>query len=82
MYYLNDGPLPSIIYKRLFHYKHKIYKVIWNPPLDSYRAFHGFGQAKFPKGGLVLGEPVFNTAPASCLQKYNSIQKWSKSTQK
>jgi len=35
-----------------------------------YRAFHRLGQAKFHDGGSVLG--------TSCLQKYCSIQKWSK----
>jgi len=30
-----------------------------------YRAFHGFGQAKFPDGGLALHEPIFNTAPVA-----------------
>jgi len=33
---------------------------------DWYRVFHGFGQAKFPDGGLVFRlEPIFNTAPAA-----------------
>jgi len=32
-----------------------------------YRAFHRFGQAKFPNGGSVLGsnEPIFTHAPAT-----------------
>jgi len=30
-----------------------------------YRAFHGFGQAKFPDGGLVWLKQIFNTAPAA-----------------
>jgi len=46
-----------------------------------YRAFHGFGQAKFPYGGSVLGSSPFPILP-SCLQKCCSIQKWSKLTQK
>ncbi len=34
--------------------------------LRVYRAFHGFGQAKFPDGGLVLGSSqLANTAPAT-----------------
>jgi len=34
---------------------------------NNFRVFHGFGQAKFPDGGLVLArlEPIFNTAPAT-----------------
>jgi len=32
----------------------------------SYRVFNGFGQAKFPDGGLVLGSSqFFNIAPAA-----------------
>jgi len=31
----------------------------------SCRVFHHFGQAKFPDGSLVLGYPIFNTAPAA-----------------
>jgi len=36
--------------------------------LKIYRAFHRFGQAKFPDGGSVLGSSqlsIFNTAPAA-----------------
>ncbi len=29
----------------------------------NYRAFHGFGQAKFPDGGLVLGSRQFSILP-------------------
>jgi hypothetical protein len=29
----------------------------------SYRAFHGFGQAKFPDGGSVLGLSQFSVLP-------------------
>jgi len=34
---------------------------------SRYRAFHGFGLAKFPDGGSALGssKPIFNTAPAA-----------------
>jgi len=28
-----------------------------------YRAFHGFGKAKFPDGGLVLGSSHFTIMP-------------------
>jgi len=28
-----------------------------------YRAFHGFGQVKFPYGGLVLGPSQFSPLP-------------------
>jgi len=27
---------------------------------ELYRAFHGFGQAKYPNGGLVLGSSQFS----------------------
>jgi len=30
---------------------------------DTYRAFHRFGQAKFPNGGLVLGSSKFSVQP-------------------
>jgi len=30
---------------------------------DRYRAFHGFGQAKFPDGGLILGSRQFSILP-------------------
>jgi len=30
---------------------------------DYYRAFYGFGQAKFPYGGLVLGLSQFSLLP-------------------
>jgi hypothetical protein len=30
---------------------------------SSYRAFHGFGQAKFPDGGSVLGSSQFTQLP-------------------
>jgi len=50
-------------------------------PLFWYRAFHRFGQAKFPDGGKVLGSSLFSILyqlpPKTC-----SIQKWSKLTQK
>jgi len=50
------------------------------------RAFHRFGQAKFPDGGLILGLSQFSILPQlqlhSCLQKYCLIQKWSKLTTK
>jgi len=42
---------------------------------ENYRAFHRFGQGKFPNGGLVLDCP-------SCLQKWCSVQERSKLTQK
>jgi len=42
-----------------------------------YREFHGFGQAKFPDGGLVLGSSQFSYCPSG-LQKFCFIQKWSK----
>ncbi len=29
----------------------------------TYRAFHGFGQAKFPDGGYVLGYSQFSIMP-------------------
>jgi hypothetical protein len=29
----------------------------------NYIAFHGFGQAKFPNGGLVLGSSQFSILP-------------------
>ena len=29
----------------------------------SYRAFHRFGQAKFPNGGLILGSSQFSIVP-------------------
>jgi len=29
----------------------------------SYRAFHGFGKAKFPNGGSVLGSSQFSILP-------------------
>ncbi len=32
-------------------------------PLSHYRAFHGFGQAKFPYGSLVLGSSQFSILP-------------------
>jgi len=31
----------------------------------NYRAFHGFGQAKFAYGRSVRLEPIFNTTPAA-----------------
>jgi len=31
--------------------------------LEYYRAFHGFGQAKFPDGGSVLGLGQFSILP-------------------
>jgi len=31
--------------------------------LHSYRAFHGFVQAKFPDGGMVLGSSQFSILP-------------------
>jgi len=31
--------------------------------IHSYRAFHRFGQAKFPDGGLVLGSSQFSILP-------------------
>jgi hypothetical protein len=31
--------------------------------IDSYRSFHGFGQAKYPSGGLVLGLSQFSILP-------------------
>jgi len=30
---------------------------------NFYRAFHGFGQARFPDGGLVLGSSQFSILP-------------------
>jgi len=30
---------------------------------ESYRVFHGFGQAKFPDGGSVLGSNQFSVLP-------------------
>jgi len=30
---------------------------------NKYRAFHGFGQAKFPDGGSVLGSSQFSILP-------------------
>jgi len=34
----------------------------------DYRVYHGFGQAKFPLGGLVLGSSQFSLLP-QLLQK-------------
>jgi hypothetical protein len=34
-----------------------------------YRAFHGFGQAKFPDGGLVLGSSQFTLLHAPAASK-------------
>jgi hypothetical protein len=34
-----------------------------NAKKDTKRAFHGFGQAKFPDGGLVLGLSQFSILP-------------------
>jgi len=45
------------------------------------RAFYRFGHVKFDDGSLVLG---WNQFPILCklLQKWSSLQKWSKITQK
>jgi len=44
-----------------------------------YIAFHGFGQTKFPYGGLVfMLEPIFTNS--QLLEKQRLIQKWSKFT--
>jgi len=31
--------------------------------VKKYRAFHGFGQAKFPNNGLILGSSQFSLLP-------------------
>jgi hypothetical protein len=35
--------------------------------------FNGFGQAKFAYGGMILGSPIFKTAPATS-EKCNLLQ--------
>ncbi len=46
-----------------FEYMHiKVYKDIFHP-IYIYRAFHRFGQAKFPDSGLVLGSSLFSILP-------------------
>jgi len=47
-----------------FKSNHQLTQIICRRPsqlmfLDRYRAFHGFGQAKFPDGGSVLGSSQF-----------------------
>jgi hypothetical protein len=50
--------------------------------LNFYRAFHGFGQAKFVYAGSIRRlKPCYNTAQAAS-KKEVKIEKWSKSTQK
>jgi len=46
--------------------RHAINKANQKYAISTYIAFHGFGQAKFPKGGSVLGSSqIFNTATAA-----------------
>jgi hypothetical protein len=42
--------------------------------LTNYRAFHGFGQAKCPDGGLVLGPSLFLILPQLLLKTMLSIK--------
>jgi len=58
-------------YEKKFVLKERIYScrysfVSYNPGMLSiscYKAFHGFGQAKFPDGGLVLDSSQFSILP-------------------
>jgi len=56
---LSDGcsVLGSSQFSILPHLPHKI---LLDPKIIIYRAFHRFGQAKFPDGGLVLGSSQFS----------------------
>jgi len=50
---------------------------------NTYRAFHRFGQAKFPNGGLVLGSSQFSIPPQPATSKNNAqFKSGQKSTQK
>ncbi len=39
------------------------------------RAFHGFGQDRFPDGGLVQAKPIFNTALAASKNTTSKVVK-------
>jgi len=53
----------------------KFYVFIWfYNKKQNYRAFHGFGQATFPDGGLVLGSSQFSILPQLPLKTLVSLK--------